>query len=78
MRIDSYDVRPIIKINKWDDIAFEIFVFSDLENWKIEAIQNLLDDYGLNKKVMKSETITKKLVDKYKNKFVEEAFRKLI
>jgi hypothetical protein len=71
------DERPIIKINDWNDIDFEIVVFSDLEDWKIKIIQELVRDYGINSSVRKSEIITKKTVDKYKDKFVEENLTKL-
>lgn len=78
LRHNSIDEKPIIKINNWSDIDFEIFVHSDLEDWKKQIIQDLLDDKGISKEVKQSEIITKKIVEKYKNRFVEEVFRKLI
>lgn len=77
-RHNSIDEKPIININNWSDIDFEIFVFADLEYWKVQTIQDLLSDYDLRKTLIESQIITKKVVEKYKNRFVEGAFKKLI
>lgn len=77
-RYNSIDERPTVKIDSWDNLDFDVYVHSELDNWKIKIIEDLLKEYGIDKRVVKSEIITNKIVEKYKNKFVEDAFRKLM
>lgn len=64
--------RPIIKIDDFKKIDFNIYVHADLEDWKIKLTNGLLIEAGIDKEVQKSKIITSKLVDKYKTKYLEK------
>lgn len=51
--------RPIVKLNEWTDVEFDIYLYSDIEDWKWHSISELTKKYGLIKSLNKSKNITK-------------------
>jgi hypothetical protein len=62
---------PIISINDWDRIDFEIYVHTDLEDWKVSTITDILRKYDIKKEVRKSEIMTSNEINKYQRMYLE-------
>jgi len=63
---------PILPIVDWNRIDFDIYVHSDLEDWKISTINDILKRYKIDKEVRRSEIITSNEIKKYQSQYLEQ------
>lgn len=68
--------RPLVVIEKFSELKFQVFVHSNFEDWKLELINGLLIEAGIISEVRRSDILTRESVSKfskrYLNKLIEE------
>lgn len=64
--------RPIVKLDDFSQIEFSVFVQSNIEDWKFTLIDELLAEAKIKSDAIKSKIITKGLVTKISEKYLEK------
>jgi len=73
----SESKRPIVKIDDFKNLKFEIYVNADIEDWKVDVINGLIKDVLPETTVKKSKFVTKSLIEKYQKNYLRKVLDKI-
>ena len=72
----SESKRPIVNIDDFKNLKFEIYVNADIDDWKVDVINGLIKDVLPETTVKKSKFVTKSLIEKYQKNYLRKILDK--
>ncbi len=74
INIEYYN--PIVQLQELSNVNFEVFVNSTLEEWKIQVLNKILAENEFSKPVMRSDILSKGLIEKYQKNYLKKIIDK--